>query len=139
MIPKAGAEFVCDMEAVLDVYERPYDAAHPVVCIDESPRQLISESRPAETDKQGNRYEDYEYRRQGVVDMYMIAEPKAGKRDILVKPDHKSCQWASVLSYVAEELHPDAERISVVADNLSAHRAGLPFTKCLLLNAPALL
>lgn len=80
MIPTASAEFVCGMEEVLDVYEQPYDESHPVVCLDESPHQLISETRTGFVDSQGVAHVDYEYRREGVVAIYMISEPKAGKR-----------------------------------------------------------
>ena len=110
------------MEEVLDVYELPYEAAHLVICLDESPRQLVSEVRTAAVDKDGNRYEDYEYKREGVADLFMIAEPKAGKRQVLVKPDHKSVRWAEVIAYIAEQMHPQASHITIVEDNLSAHR-----------------
>jgi hypothetical protein len=64
VIPEATAEFVCAMEEVLDVYERPFDERHPVVCLDESPHQLISETRESFVDSQGVKQVDYEYRRE---------------------------------------------------------------------------
>ncbi len=63
VIPTADADYVCAMETVLDVYERPFDPEHPVIAIDESPQQLISEARSSFTDSQGVHYEDYEYKR----------------------------------------------------------------------------
>lgn len=114
---------MCAMEEVLDLYEQPYDEAHPVICLDESPRQLVSEVRTAPVDEDGNRYEDYEYKREGVADLFMIAEPKAGKRQVLVKPDHKSARWAEVIAHIAEQMHPQASHITIVEDNLSAHRS----------------
>jgi transposase len=122
VIPKASADFVCAMEEVLDVYERPYERSHPVVCLDESPRQLISETRAGFTDSKGVKHVDYEYRREGVVDIYMIAEPKAGKRFVQVKDTHDSQQWARVIAHISETLYPHAACITLVQDNLTAHR-----------------
>ncbi len=122
MIPTASAEFVCAMEEVLDVYEHPYEESHPVVCLDESPHQLISETRAGFMDKEGIKHVDYEYRRAGVADIFMIAEPKAGKRFVQIKDTHDSHQWASVVAHIAEQLYPEATRITLVQDNLTAHR-----------------
>ncbi len=122
MIPTASAEFVCQMEEVLDVYEQPYDSTHPVVCLDESPHQLISETRTGFVDSSGVEHVDYEYRREGVVDIYMIAEPKAGKRYVQVRDSHDSQQWAAVVAHIAEKLYPNAGCITLVQDNLTAHR-----------------
>lgn len=122
MIPEASADFVCAMEEVLDVYERPYDALYPVVGLDESPHQLIGEVRQGFQNAQGVEHIDYEYSRQGVADIYMICEPKAGKRFIQVRDTHDSHQWAAVIAYIADELYPQAKRITLVQDNLTAHR-----------------
>jgi hypothetical protein len=73
------------MEAVLDVYERPYDPLYPVVNLDESPKQLISEVRKKFMDSQGIVHEDYEYKREGVVDMYMIVEALGGRREVHIE------------------------------------------------------
>ena len=89
IIPKGGAEFVCAMGNILAVYERPYNRANPVLNLDESPKQLIGEKRVSYTDKQGILHQDYEYERKGVQDIYMLAEPKAGRREVLVKDNHK--------------------------------------------------
>lgn len=110
------------MEAVLDVYERGYDEESPVVGIDESPKQLISEVRTGFTDVKGVKYEDYEYKREGVVDLYMIAEPLAGRREILVKDNHNRLNWAEAVRYVAEDMYPEARKITIVSDNLAAHK-----------------
>ena len=106
MIPSADADYVCAMEAVLDVYERPFDEQHPVVAIDESPQQLVSEARAGFIDSKGVRYTDYEYRREGVADLYMICEPLAGRREILVKENHNRLNWAEVIRFVAEDAPP---------------------------------
>jgi ribosomal protein S13 len=109
------------MEEVLDVYERPHDESCPVVCLDESPHQLIGETRHSFMNE-GIRYVDYEYRRAGVADIFMIAEPKRGKRFVQVKDTHNSHQWASVVAHIAEQLYPQATRITLIQDNLTAHR-----------------
>ena len=110
------------MEEVLDVYERPYDQTHPVVCLDESPHQLISETRQGFVDTTGVKHVDYEYRRAGVADIFMITEPKAGKRFVQLKDTHDSHQWARVVAHIAEQLYPEALQITLVQDNLTAHR-----------------
>lgn len=110
------------METVLDVYQRPYDAENPVVNLDESPKQLIGEVQQKFKDKKGIEYYDYEYKRNGVVDLIMIAEPKAGKRKVLVKDNHNRITYAKVIQHIAEEMYPKAKRITLVEDNLSAHK-----------------
>jgi transposase len=122
VIAEASAEFVCAMEEVLDVYERPYEESSPVVCLDESPHQLISETKESFVDSKGVKHVDYEYRREGVADIYMIAEPKKGKRFVQLKDTHDSHQWAKVVAHIAERLYPDATCITLVQDNLTAHR-----------------
>ena len=112
------------MENVLDVYERPYDEDNPVINLDESPKQLIGEKKNSFTDSKGIKYEDFEYERKGVVDIYMIAEPKAGKRKVLIKDDHKSKTYAHVIRHIAEEMYPPEKYslITIVEDNLSSHK-----------------
>lgn len=122
VIPQADADYVCAMEAVLDVYERPYQSQHPVIAIDESPQQLISQVRTGFTDSKGVQYEDYEYKREGVVDLYLICEPLAGHREIFVRDNHNRLNWADIIRLVAEEIHPQAERITIICDNLTAHK-----------------
>ena len=122
MIPEASAEFVYRMEEVLSVYEQPYDAKHPKVCLDESPKQLISESRKGFVDSQGVAHIDYEYRREGVADLYMLVEPLAGQRKVWVEENHNRFTYARIIAQIAEELYADAETITIVEDNLSAHK-----------------
>lgn len=74
------------MEDVLEVYARPYDEKRPVVCFDESPKQLVSEVRLPYIDEKGVKYEDYEYKREGSVDIFMITEPLGGRREIFIEP-----------------------------------------------------
>ena len=122
MIPEAGPDFVCQMEAVLDVYARPYDPARPVVCLDEKRKQLVSEARPGFIDSRGVRHEDYEYERNGVAVLYMVCEPLGARRQVRVEQSQDRLAWARTVVHMAEALYPDAERITLVQDNLSAHK-----------------
>ncbi len=119
-IPEAGAEFVAKMEDVLDVYQRPYDPLRPVVCIDEMNRQLVEETRipcePGHPEKV-----DSEYVRKGVMDVFMIAEPLAGKRDTVVTQQRTAIDFAHVLQRTSDILYPQAEKIVLVTDNLNTH------------------
>ncbi len=121
-MPSATPEFVCQMEVVLDVYARPYDPLHPVVGLDESPRQLVSEVRSGFVDAQGVEHYDYEYHREGVADLCMIVEPLAGRRDVLIRDNHDRISYARALVHIAETMYPAAERITIVEDNHSAHK-----------------
>lgn len=122
VIPEISAAFVYKMEQVLAVYERAYDTTHPVVCLDESPKQLISEVRGTFTDEQGIQYVDYEYGREGVATMYMIVEPLGGRRTVRIEENHNRFTYAQVVAYIAEQMYPEAEKITLVEDNLSAHK-----------------
>lgn len=110
------------MEEVLDVYEREYDENNPVICLDESPKQLISEVRTGFKDTKGVIYEDFEYRRQGVVDLYLACEPLAGRREIFVRENHNRLNYAEIIQYIAEQMYPGAKKITIVEDNLAAHK-----------------
>jgi hypothetical protein len=110
------------MEAVLDVYQRPYDPEHPLLCLDESPKQLISEVRPPLTTSHGTTLVDYEYHREGVCDLYMVCEPLAGRRYVRVRDTHTRLDWAAVLIEVVNTYYPTATKITLVQDNLSAHQ-----------------
>lgn len=122
LIPSAEPDFVCAMETVLDVYERPYEAEHPMVCLDESPQQLVREVRAGFTDAKGVQYQDFEYKREGVADLYLVCEPLQGRREIFVKENHNRLNWAEVMRVIAEEMYPQAKKITIVQDNLSAHK-----------------
>lgn len=110
------------MEDVLEVYQRGYDPRCPVVCLDEARRQLVSETRQGFTDKKGVQHVDYEYRREGVAEVFMVCEPLAGRREVVVTGSHNSHEWATVIGCMVEEWYVDAERITLIQDNLSAHR-----------------
>jgi transposase len=122
VIPEAGPDFVCGMEEVLDVYAQPDDAEHPRVCLDESPKQLISERRESFTDAHGIEHVDDEYIREGTVDVYMVVEPLAGRREVLVNDRHTRLDWAEVVAHVVEDLYPTAKKVTLIQDNLSAQK-----------------
>jgi transposase len=120
--PEQNADFVCQMERVLEVYKRPYDPDFPVVCLDESPKQLVSEVKvPLRLPNGGTRF-DYEYERQGAAEVYMCFEPLAGWRHIEVVETHDRFQWARVVANLVEGHFAAATRITLVQDNLSAHK-----------------
>ena len=110
------------MEDVLEVYKRPYDPQHPLICMDEMPKQLLTDTRetlPVQPGK-AERF-DYEYKRGGVADVFMLFEPLAGKRHIEITDQRRRIEWAEVMQIVADELYPEAEKIVVVLDNLNTH------------------
>lgn len=112
------------MEQVLDVYKRPYDVLRPVVCMDESPRQLIRETRlplPARPGV-GARY-DYEYERCGVCNVFMAVEPLAGRRIVAVTERRAKTDWAQFLEKIALR-YSGAPTITLVMDNLNTHGPG---------------
>lgn len=109
------------MERVLDVYKRPFDAAHPVVCMDETPRQLIGQVRAPVTARTGQlAREDYEYERLGVCNVFMACEPLAGTRLTKVTARKTKLDWAQFVDDIAND-YPEAQRITLVMDNLNTH------------------
>ena len=122
VIPEAGPDFVCATEEVPAVYEQPYDPAHPKVCLDESPQLLIGERREAVTDTHGALRVDYEYTREGTADIYMVVELSGGRRKVFVRDRHTRLDQAEVVAHIVEEMYPMAEKITLIQDNLSAHK-----------------
>jgi len=112
------------MEKVLDIYKRPYNAAYPVVCMDESPRQLIKETRQMVPAKPGRiaRY-DYEYKRCGVCNIFMAGEPLVGHRLVKVTERRTKIDWAYFIEEIAQA-YENAEKITLVMDNLNTHKPG---------------
>lgn len=121
--PEQDAAFVCQMEQVLEVYKRPYDPMYPVVCLDEQPKQLISEvSQPIPTAPGEPARMDYEYVREGVCTVWMLTEPLAGWRKVPVTSTRTAVDWARQVKQLID--HPryrQAERITLVCDNLNTH------------------
>jgi len=109
------------MEDVLEVYTRPHDPKRPVVCMDEKSYQLLVdkvEPLPPKPGKPGR--EDYEYERNGVVNLFMLFEPLAGWRHVEVSEHRTSEDWAFVMRELSL-MYPEAEKIVVVMDNLNTH------------------
>lgn len=112
------------MEMVLDVYKRPFDPRYPVVCMDESPKQLTAETKipiPASPGRTA-RY-DYEYKRNGICNIFLACEPLAGKRMVKVTERRTKKDWACFLEEIALQ-YKSKERITLVMDNLNTHMPG---------------
>jgi transposase len=124
-IPAADAEFVALMEIILDLYERAYDPIRPLVCFDETSKQLIEETRLPMPAKPGQvqRY-DYEYRRNGTRNLFLFFEPLAGRRHIAVTERRTKLDFAHQMRWLVDVAYPDAACIDVVLDNLNTHTYG---------------
>lgn len=120
--PKANAQFVYNMEDVLDVYKRPADPENALVCFDETPTQLVSEKRiplPMEPGKP-ERY-DYEYRREGVANLFMFFAPLQDWRHVKVTERRTKADWAECMRGLVDDLFPEAKKVTVVQDKLNTH------------------
>jgi len=122
-IPAATAEYVACMEDVLDQYEQPYDPTQPLVCFDEWLKQLIEETRIGKPAKPGQveRY-DYEYKRNGVRNLNVVFEPLIGQRQIIISERHTMQDFALCMKWLVDKVHPEAQIIRVVLDNLKTHK-----------------
>ena len=110
------------MEDVLEVYKRPYDPKRPLICMDEMPKQLLVEvQEPLPTQPGLPERVDYEYKRNGVADLFMLFEPLAGKRYVEITDQRRRLEWAQVMRTLSDELYPQAKKIVVVLDNLNTH------------------
>lgn len=110
------------MEDVLDLYEEAPDPAYPVICFDESPYQLISETRQSLPPEPGQPARiDYEYRREGTCNLFMFFAPASGWRHVKVTPQRTALDWAQCMQDLVDLHFPNATRIRVVQDNLNTH------------------
>jgi len=113
------------MEDVLEVYTRPSDPRRPVVCLDETSRQLIGETRRAIPAAPGRmKRVDYEYRRNGVVNLFMLFEPLAARRHVTVTDRRTARDFAACVRDVVDVHYPEADVIVLVLDNLNTHTPG---------------
>lgn len=113
------------MEQVLDVYKRPYNKKYPVVNMDESPKQLIGEKKiPIPAAPGREKRCDYEYVRNGVCNIFLACEALSGNRYVKITDRKTKRDWAVFMKEISDEHYPDAERITIVMDNLSTHTAG---------------
>lgn len=111
------------MEDILDVYERPYDASNPVVCMDEKPYQLLGEARDSLPMRPGNDQKiDSEYVRNGTCSIFAFVEPLGGKHHVSVREHRTSVDWAEEMKYLVDEMYPTADKITLVMDNLNTHK-----------------
>ncbi len=108
------------MEQVLSVYERPYDANFPVVCMDESPKQVIDYKEFI--GKDGKQYQDSEYIRKGVVELFVATQPLAGFRQLTVEDDHKASTWVLFIANLMDTIYKDAIKVTWVMDNFCTHK-----------------
>jgi hypothetical protein len=120
--PEQSAEFVCAMETVLEVYCRPYDPDFPVVCMDETSKQLVGETRLPLPPLPGQpqRY-DYEYERHGTANIFLFTEPLGGWRRVAVTDRRTKVDWAMQVRQLLDVDYPDAKVVTLVEDNLNTH------------------
>ena len=110
------------MEAILTLYAQPYDPQRPMVCFDEKMTQLLRHVRePLPLKPQVGRREDYEYKREGTRNLFMLVEPKAGRRAVLVTRQRSKRDFAQAMRYLVDVLYPHVFIMDVVLDNLNTH------------------
>ena len=137
--PDANAAFVAGMEDVLEVYQRPHDPEYPVVCLDETSKQLIAETREPIPAKPGQPERvDYEYQRNGTANLFMMAfrrgfsrtarnadmifAPLEGWRHVEVTDRHTAVDYAQILKDISDRYFPKAKKVVLVQDNLNTHK-----------------
>ena len=124
--PQEDARFVAAMEEVLEVYERPFDPLRPLVCLDEGSKQILSDKReaipmkPAPAPAPVLRY-DSEYQRHGTCALFMLSQPLLGQREVIVSDRRTAQDYARVVRHLCDEVHPQAQKIVLVQDNLNTH------------------
>jgi DDE superfamily endonuclease len=120
--PEQNAEFVCAMENVLEVYHRPYDPRRPVVCMDETSKQLVKQTRKELPAGPGHpaRF-DYEYERNGTANVFMFAEPPRGWRKVNVTDRRTRGDWAGQIKELLDVHYPAVQKVTLVMDNLNTH------------------
>ena len=113
------------MEDVLELYQEPYDPDRPVICMDESSKQLTAEVRkPIPTQPGKPQRVDFEYERNGVASIFMFNEPLTGWRRVSVTERRTKQDWAHEIKRLLEEDYPEAEVVRLVMDNLNTHTLG---------------
>lgn len=123
--PQADSEFVACMEEVLEVYQQPYNAAHPVIAMDEQPVQLVKEVRqPIAASKSRPKRVDCEYERAGTASIFMFTEPLSGWRQAMARPQRTKADWAVEVAALLQGRYAQAEKVTLVCDNLNTHTKG---------------
>ena len=124
-IPKYNSEYLARMEDILDLYAESHDADYPVVCFDESPKPLIGETRVPVPAKPGKpRKHDYEYKRNGMVNLFVFIDRHRCWRQVNVTKKKTSINFAKQMRLLVDEYYPEATRIRVVMDNYATHKPG---------------
>ena len=120
--PEQNAAFVCAMENVLETYTRPYDPKRPVVCMDETSKQLVKETRVSIPLAAGRpeRF-DYEYERNGTANVFMFCEPLRGWRLASVTERRTRTDWAEQIKQLLDVHYSKAQKVTLVMDNLNTH------------------
>jgi len=120
--PEQNAEFVCQMENVLEIYQQRYHEDFPVVCLDEAMKQLVKETiEPMAVQPGQPQRVDYRYERHGTANLFMLCEPMAGWRHVKVTAQRTAIDYAHLLKDLVDLHYPDALLITVVQDNLNTH------------------
>lgn len=121
--PEQNADFVANMEDILEVYQCPYDPTVPLICMDEQPTQLIKETRNPLPMKPGQeqRY-DYEYERNGTAAIFMFSEPLNGWRKVNVREHRTKKDWAHEIKELLDKDYPESKKVALVCDNLNTHK-----------------
>ena len=120
--PDSNAGFVAKMEDVLAVYALPYNPERPVICMDESSKQLIGEvAAPIPAPPGHPHLMDDEYVRNGVASIFMEVEPLAGRRHVEITERRTMVDWAHFIKEMLDTRYPDAEKVILVMDNLNTH------------------
>ena len=123
--PEANAEFVAGMEDVLEIYEKAYDPACPVVCMDEQPVQLLKETRgPIKATQEHGKRIDHEYERNGTASIFMFAEPLSGHRQATARAHRTKTEWALEVAQRLDTRYADCDVVTLVMDNLNTHTKG---------------
>ena len=123
--PEADGEFVAHMEEVLETYAKAYDPAHPVLCMDEQPVQLLKETKqPIPATPDHPKRVDYEYERAGTASIFMFAEPLSGFRQATARSQRTKVDWAVEVATLLDTRYADCDKITLVCDNLNTHTKG---------------
>jgi hypothetical protein len=121
--PDGNAAFVAAMEDVLEVYQRPHDPDCPVVCLDETSKQLVAETRVPIAAKPGQvERQDYEYERKGTANLFMMFAPLEGWRHVEVTDRHTAVDYAQILRDLSDRHFSNVKKIVLVQDNLNTHK-----------------
>ncbi len=123
--PEQNGEFVAHMEDVLNQYEQPYDPVHPLICMDEKPKEIHGHGRdPLPVQPGKDRVEDSEYVRNGHASVFVFINPNTGWIEAHARERRTMLDWAEEIKWLVDEVHPEAEKIRLVMDNLNTHKIG---------------